>query len=88
MVLSDEQLKEIMDRLLKSINEGLSKESHDTAAVKCFVTYVQDLPNGKGKCPIDNFQFNVVVEAKFTTSLRIKSVTAANVNESTGRNYK
>ncbi|XP_065219169.1 hexokinase type 2 isoform X1 [Planococcus citri] len=47
MVLSDEQLKEISTRLLKSINEGLDKNSHDSAAVKCFVTYVQDLPNGK-----------------------------------------
>lgn len=54
MVLSDEQLKEIMDRLLKNINEGLSKESHDNAAVKCFVTYVQDLPNGKGKLESDD----------------------------------
>lgn len=49
MVLSDEQLNDIMKRLLKNINEGLSKDSHDSAAVKCFVTYVQDLPSGKGK---------------------------------------
>ncbi|KAK7578137.1 hypothetical protein V9T40_010342 [Parthenolecanium corni] len=47
MVLSEEQLKDIMDRLLKNINEGLSKENHDSAAVKCYVTYVQDLPSGK-----------------------------------------
>lgn len=55
MVLSEEQLKNIMDRLLKSINEGLSKEGHNSADVKCFITYVQDLPNGKGRILITNF---------------------------------
>ncbi len=48
MVLSEEQLKEIMDKLLRNINEGLSKDGHESSAVKCFITYVQDLPSGKG----------------------------------------
>lgn len=47
LVLSDEQLKEIMTRLLDSINKGLSKDTHAQAGVKCWITYVQDLPNGK-----------------------------------------
>lgn len=38
-----------MDGLTKAIQTGLSKEGHDSATVKCFITYVQDLPNGKGK---------------------------------------
>lgn len=60
MVLSEEQLKDIMDRLLKNINEGLSKENHDSAAVKCYVTYVQDLPSGKGKFFRLDFAINLL----------------------------
>lgn len=49
MVLSEEQLKEVMERLLRALNEGLNRETHEKAVVRCFTTYVQDLPNGKGK---------------------------------------
>ncbi|XP_039282800.1 hexokinase type 2 isoform X2 [Nilaparvata lugens] len=49
MILSDEQLKQVMCKLNCAINEGLAKKSHDDAIVKCFVTYVQDLPTGKEK---------------------------------------
>lgn len=35
-----------MEIFLKEINKGLKKETHDAAKIKCFVTYVQDLPNG------------------------------------------
>jgi hexokinase len=38
-----------MSRFLQEIEKGLKKETHPKADVKCFVTYVQDLPNGKGK---------------------------------------
>lgn len=38
-----------MRRVLNEINRGLDKESHPAADVKCFITYVQDLPNGKEK---------------------------------------
>lgn len=48
LVLSDAQLRKIMDILLDDIKKGLSKKYHDAAIVKCFVTYVQDLPNGTG----------------------------------------
>ena len=37
-----------MTRFLKEIQLGLKKETHAKADIKCFVTYVQDLPNGKG----------------------------------------
>jgi len=44
--LSDAQISEMMNRLLEDIQLGLGKDTHATSIVKCFVTYVQDLPNG------------------------------------------
>lgn len=38
-----------MTRFLNEIDRGLKKATHDAADIKCFVTYVQDLPNGKGE---------------------------------------
>lgn len=51
LVYTDAQCKEIMQKLLNNLNRGLGSQTHNTAIVKCFVTYVQDLPNGteKGK---------------------------------------
>ncbi|XP_015121112.1 hexokinase type 2 isoform X3 [Diachasma alloeum] len=49
LVLSDEQLRLVMQRLTHEINRGLAKETHEEAIVKCFTTYVQDLPNGTEK---------------------------------------
>ncbi|XP_018373133.1 PREDICTED: hexokinase type 2 isoform X3 [Trachymyrmex cornetzi] len=49
LVLSDNQLRLVMQRLTDEINKGLSRETHDDAVVKCFTTYVQDLPNGTEK---------------------------------------
>lgn len=48
LVLSDTTIKKIMSIFLGEVNAGLSKKAHDKAIVKCFVTYVQDLPNGTG----------------------------------------
>lgn len=36
-----------MTLLYKDLEKGLRKTTHDSAIVKCFITYVQDLPNGK-----------------------------------------
>jgi hexokinase len=47
--LSDTQISEMMNRLLEDIQLGLGKDTHKKSIVKCFVTYVQDLPNGTGK---------------------------------------
>jgi hypothetical protein len=47
--LSDAQINEIMVRLQEDIQLGLGKDTHEKSIVKCFVTYVQDLPNGTGK---------------------------------------
>lgn len=49
LVLSDDQLRLVMQKLTDEINAGLSRTTHDDAVVKCFTTYVQDLPNGTGK---------------------------------------
>jgi hexokinase len=46
LILSNDTLREVMARFLREINKGLKKESHPKADIKCFVTYVQDLPNG------------------------------------------
>lgn len=48
LVYSDEQCREVMKRLTNDLNKGLGKKSHASAIVKCFVTYVQDLPDGSG----------------------------------------
>lgn len=42
-------MEEIMKRILIEVERGLKKETHPEANVKCFVTYVQDLPNGRGE---------------------------------------
>ncbi|XP_055694283.1 hexokinase type 2 isoform X2 [Lutzomyia longipalpis] len=47
LVLTDEKTKQYMKNLLVELNKGLKKKTHAEADIKCFVTYVQDLPNGK-----------------------------------------
>ncbi|XGW22865.1 hypothetical protein V3C99_005245 [Haemonchus contortus] len=47
LVLSDEQLREIMVALERSMEEGLAKETAKTAAVKMLPSYVRAVPNGK-----------------------------------------
>lgn len=46
LIIAHEHLRDIMKRLDAEINRGLCKATHSDADVKCFVTYVQDLPNG------------------------------------------
>jgi hexokinase len=46
--LDEKTLREIMTKFLAEVERGLHKETHPHADIKCFVTYVQDLPNGKG----------------------------------------
>lgn len=47
LVLSNDQCKKIMQQFHDDIQRGLSKATHPSAIVKCFITYVQDLPTGK-----------------------------------------
>lgn len=49
LLLTNEQLFRVKEQLLVDIKKGLSKETHPESIVKCFPTYVQDLPNGKEK---------------------------------------
>ncbi|XP_059471218.1 hexokinase type 2 isoform X2 [Neocloeon triangulifer] len=47
LVLSTEQVLEIKSKLNHEIERGLGKDTHASSSVKCFITYVQDLPNSK-----------------------------------------
>lgn len=46
LILTDDNMQEMMKRIIHEIEQGLSAKTHNTADVKCFITYVQDLPNG------------------------------------------
>lgn len=46
--MTEKQIREIMSRLHANIVRGLGKDTNASAIVKCFITYIQDLPNGKG----------------------------------------
>lgn len=45
--MTDKQIKEIMSRFHKELEKGLGKDTHAKSIVKCWITYIQDLPNGK-----------------------------------------
>lgn len=47
-LVTNEQLKEYERRLIIDLKKGLNKQTHNTSIVKCFVTYIQDLPTGLG----------------------------------------
>lgn len=46
LVLDNKAFKNIMVKFEREIKKGLRKATHDEAETKCFVTYVQNLPNG------------------------------------------
>jgi hexokinase len=48
LIPSDEQYREVCNRLLAEIERGLNKDTNPQATVKCFPTYVRELPNGEG----------------------------------------
>jgi len=47
LILTEDQLKEVCDHLLVELNRGLKKETNSDATIKCFPTYVRELPNGE-----------------------------------------
>ncbi|XP_060531176.1 hexokinase type 2-like [Cylas formicarius] len=51
LMLDNNTLKKISTLFLQNIERGLKKDTHPTSIVKCYPTYVQDLPDGteKGK---------------------------------------
>ncbi|XP_063926103.1 hexokinase type 2-like isoform X4 [Zophobas morio] len=46
LVLDNSQLEKYKENLLNDIKKGLGKKTHPSSIVKCFITYVQDLPDG------------------------------------------
>lgn len=49
LILDNDKLRKIMEIFLDNVHRGLKKNTHADSVVKCFPTYVQDLPNGTGK---------------------------------------
>merc|ERR1712223_1417733 len=45
--LNNDHIHIIEQEMRRSIQQGLSKTEHDSSSVKCFPTYVRNLPNGK-----------------------------------------
>lgn len=48
LILTNCQLRRFKEKLHADILKGLSKKTHPNAVVKCYITYVQDLPSGNG----------------------------------------
>lgn len=48
-----------MTRLMNEIKKGLGAETHNSATVKCYQTYIQDLPSGNG-----NFKYFIYRQCK------------------------
>jgi len=44
-----------MEDMDGAIRNGLGKDTNPSSIVKCYVTYVQDLPNGTGKKASDDY---------------------------------
>ncbi|CAG9855672.1 unnamed protein product [Phyllotreta striolata] len=47
LVLTNQQLGQYMKNFLDAVRTGLKKANHQNAIVKCFPTYVQNLPTGQ-----------------------------------------
>jgi len=47
-----------MNELDIGIRNGLGKETNPSSVIKCYITYVQDLPNGTGKNNCDDNNSN------------------------------
>lgn len=67
-------MRELMKRVIVEIEKGLSKKTHPDADIKCFVTYVQDLPNGKGNFCMMGFRSSYFPSiSKYSNTLCINS---------------
>lgn len=47
LIVNNDHIYTVEQRLRGAINRGLSKEGHANASVKCYPTYVRYLPNGE-----------------------------------------
>lgn len=48
--LTDEDYRNVMKVMNHHMKLGLGVDTNDQADIKMFVTYVRDVPTGKGKC--------------------------------------
>lgn len=48
LVLGRAKLLEIMLKVEREVRRGLKKRTHSSSEIKSFVTYVQELPDGRG----------------------------------------
>lgn len=48
-IMPNNKLREFINRISSCIDEGLGEETHPTATIKCWQTYVQDMPSGNEK---------------------------------------
>lgn len=46
LVINNDHISQMEQRLRAAIEKGLNKDTHKFASVKCFPTYVRDLPSG------------------------------------------
>lgn len=46
LVMDNKTLQEVMIKFEHEIKKGLRKSTHRMSEIKCFITYVRDLPNG------------------------------------------
>lgn len=55
LVLNNETLNKVMLKFDKELRKGLKKLTHEKSEVKCFVTYVQNLPDGTERGKVNYF---------------------------------
>jgi len=46
LIINNDHISQMEQRMRAAIDKGLNKDTHQFAAVKCFPTYVRDLPTG------------------------------------------
>ena len=49
MMLNNDHIHVLEQKMRDSIKQGLTKEGHQSSSVKCFPTFVRELPNGQEK---------------------------------------
>lgn len=75
LCLDNAKLNNVRTRFEKEIRRGLKKETHHCSEVKCFVTYVQDLPNGNGKVIYyDLFEVFLQLLIKFSRAWNVSGI--------------
>lgn len=71
--MTNDQLEKVQSLLLNEFNRGLNKQTHSTASVKMFPTFVRDVPNGKGKYHHLSQCYSYLFEQSFTFFISLLS---------------